>query len=211
LGPSSALLLPSMPWWVGTASDGLRAFIRCGEQLRHLPTGMIIVPAHDCPGHNFGDAEHPPRPRCAGSHVATSSYDRKSPKLTMILINWFAGRSGLACPFLALDPRSPARCSLVPATPNRIQSEAAFAHLCGAAPIPAAANAPTNTGSIAAVTVAPTMRSMLSFLARGQWPRSGSRPSACSSSDSGRCQGSELPAGSSSIACTGVSVGCVGS
>jgi hypothetical protein len=42
----------------------------------------------------------------------------------------------------------------------------------------------------------------------GQWPRSGSRPSAGSSSDSGRCQGSELSAGSSSIACTGVSVGC---
>jgi hypothetical protein len=45
----------------------------------------------------------------------------------------------------------------------------------------------------------------------GQWPRSGSRPSAGSSSDSGRCQGSELLAGSSSIACTGVSVGCAGS
>ena len=85
---------------------------------------------------------NPPRPRCAGSHVATSSYHRKSPKLTMILINWFAGRSGLARPFLALDPRSPARCSPVPATPNRIQSEAAFAHLCGAAPIRAAATHP---------------------------------------------------------------------
>jgi hypothetical protein len=45
----------------------------------------------------------------------------------------------------------------------------------------------------------------------GQWPRSGSGPSAGSSSDSGRCQGSELLAGSSSIACTGVSVGCAGS
>jgi hypothetical protein len=45
----------------------------------------------------------------------------------------------------------------------------------------------------------------------GQGRRSGSRPSAGSSSESGCCQGSELSAGSSSIACTGVSVGCAGS
>jgi hypothetical protein len=48
---------------------------------------------------------------------------------------------------------------------DRIKSEAAFVHLCGAAPIPPAADAPTDTGSIAVVTVAPTMRSTLSFSA----------------------------------------------
>ena len=48
---------------------------------------------------------------------------------------------------------------------DRIKSEATFAHLCGAAPIPAAADAPTDTASTAAVTVALTMRSTSSFLA----------------------------------------------
>jgi hypothetical protein len=45
----------------------------------------------------------------------------------------------------------------------------------------------------------------------GQGSLSGSCPPAGSSSESGCCQGSKLSAGSCSIACSGVSVGCAGS
>jgi hypothetical protein len=41
-------------------------------------------------------------------------------------------------------------------TPQRLRSEAAFAHRCGAAPIPASSAAPTATDSIAAATAEPT-------------------------------------------------------
>jgi transposase len=42
--------------------------------------------------------------------------------------------------------------------PQRLRSEAAFAHLCGAAPSPRPRAAPTATGSIAAATAGPTTR-----------------------------------------------------
>jgi transposase len=54
-----------------------------------------------------------------------------------------AASDGLLSPLLALDPKSPAQV-LLSAGDNvdRIKSEAAYAHLCGAAPIPPAAEAP---------------------------------------------------------------------
>jgi len=72
------------------ATNQIKALIVIGPaQLRHLPTGMIIAAcARLRPGRNLGDAERPPRQRCAGSHVAISSYQRELPTLTMSLINW---------------------------------------------------------------------------------------------------------------------------
>ena len=69
-------------------------------------------------------------PRCLFAARATGHQDRaaptrtsppaairrKSPRLTMSLINWSTGSLQRCSPFLALDPRSPARCSPVPAT-----------------------------------------------------------------------------------------------
>jgi hypothetical protein len=54
------------------------------EQLRHLPTLKLIAAcARLRPGHQLGDTEHAPRPRCADWLVAINSSLKRSPKPTM--------------------------------------------------------------------------------------------------------------------------------
>ncbi len=80
----------------------------------------------------------PPRPRCADSPAATSSSPKRSPKPTTSLHQLVArGRARL----LALPGVGPEVAGQLLTSagdnPDRITSEAAFAHLCGVAPIPA--------------------------------------------------------------------------
>jgi hypothetical protein len=124
-----------------------------------------LWPAHDCPGHNFGDAEQPTKTalrRLARRHqqlsqeIAEADHD----------LDQLVRRSLRPCsplPGVGPEVASQVLTSAGDPEPDPVRSRLR-------APLrrradPRSSNAPTNTGSIAAVTVAPTMRSMLSFLA----------------------------------------------
>jgi transposase len=156
------------------ATNQIKALIVTGPaQLRekpgHLPTGMIIAGcARLRPATISAMQSRPPRPRCAASHVASNGYQKKSPKPTMSLINWCTRSLRHCLPFLALGPRSPGQVlTSAGDNLNQIKSEAAFAHLCGAAPIPAtpATDAHAGTDLTVAATEAPTTPSTSSFSA----------------------------------------------
>ena len=137
------------------------------EQLRHLPTPKIIaVCARLRPGHQLGDPDH-------AAKTALRRLARRHQQLWEEITeadHEIAQLVGEAAPaLLALLGVGPevAGQLLTSAGDNldRITSEAAFAHLCGPAPVPAVAAAPTDTGWIAVGTMAPTMRSTLLCLA----------------------------------------------
>ena len=145
------------------ATNQIKALIVTGpaqlrEQLRYLPLGWSLRPAHDCALATISAMPNrPPRPRCAGSHVATSSYQRKSLRLTMSSINWSTRSLQRCSPFLALDPRSPARCSPVPATTRTGSSPKPPSRTSAASRrSPPAADAPAGTALTVAVTAAQT-------------------------------------------------------
>jgi transposase len=101
------------------------------EQLRQLPTlKMIAACARLRPGHQLGDTEHA---------TALRRLARRHQQLSEEIAgaDQEPGRAGLACP-PGIGPEVAGQV-LISAGDNfdRIQSEAAFAHLCGAAPIPA--------------------------------------------------------------------------
>jgi transposase len=137
------------------------------EQLRQLPTlKMIAACARLRPGHQLGDTEHATKTalrRLARRHQQLSEEIAGADQELHQLVHQVAPAL-LALP--GVDPRSPARCSSAPVT-----------ILTGSSPKPPlrtsaaprrslpAADAPPDTASTAAVTVAPTMRSTLSFLA----------------------------------------------
>ena len=109
------------------------------EQLRHLPTGMIIAAcARLRPGQNLGDAEQATKtalPRLARRHQQLSEEIAEADHELDQLVHQ------VAAALLALPGVGPEVAGQVLTSagdnPNRITSEAAFAHLCGAAPIPA--------------------------------------------------------------------------
>jgi transposase len=126
------------------ATNQIKALIVTGpaqlrEQLRHLPTGMIIAAcARLRPGHNLGDAEQATKTalrRLARRHQQLSEEIAEADHELDQLVHQVA--PGL----LALPGVGPEVAGQVLTSagdnPNRIKSEAAFAHLCGAAPIPA--------------------------------------------------------------------------
>jgi transposase len=136
------------------------------EQLRHLPTLKLIAAcARLRPGHQLGDTEHATKTalrRLARRHQQLSEEIAEADQELHQLVHQVAP----ALLFPELDPKSPARCSSAPAT-TLTGSSPKPPSRTSAAPrrSPPAADAPTDTGSIAAVTVAPTMPSTLSFLA----------------------------------------------
>ena len=109
------------------------------EQLRHLPTGMIIAAcARLRPGQNLGAAEQATKtalPRLARRHQQLSEEIAEADHELDQLVHQ------VAAALLALPAVGPEVAGQVLTSagdnPNRITSEAAFAHLCGAAPIPA--------------------------------------------------------------------------
>ena len=109
------------------------------EQLRHLPTlKMIAACARLRPGHQLGDTEHATKTalrRLARRHQQLSEEITEADQELQQLVHQVAPA------LLALPGVGPevAGQVLISAGDNfdRIKSEAAFAHLCGAAPIPA--------------------------------------------------------------------------
>ena len=136
------------------------------EQLRHLPTGMIIAACARLRPWPQSRRCRTLRPRRAGSHVATSSYQKKSPRLNMSLINWSTRSLRRCLPFQALGPRSPARCSPVPVTTRTGSSPKPPLRTSAARRrSPPAADAFAGTDLIVAATEAPTTPSTSSFSA----------------------------------------------
>ena len=126
------------------ATNQIKALIVTGpaqlrEQLRHMPTGMIIAAcARLRPGHNLGDAEQATKTalrRLARRHQQLSEEIAEADHELDQLVHQVAPA------LLALPGVGPEVAGQVLTSagdnPNRIKSEAAFAHLCGAAPIPA--------------------------------------------------------------------------
>jgi transposase len=109
------------------------------EQLRHLPTLKLIAACSRLrPGHQLGDAEHATKTalrRLARRHQQLSEEIAEADQELHQLVHQVAPA------LLALPGVGPevAGQVLISAGDNldRIKSEAAFAHLCGAAPIPA--------------------------------------------------------------------------
>jgi transposase len=133
----------------------------------HLPSlKMIAACARLGPGHQLGDTAHAVKTalrRLARRHQQLSEEITEADQELDQLVHQVAPA------LLALRGVGPEVAGQVLITTgdnlDRIKSEAAFARLCGAAPIPASSGRTHDTGSIAAVTVEPTMRSTLSFLA----------------------------------------------
>jgi hypothetical protein len=154
-------------------SSAVKARRQATNQIKALivtaacPLGWSLRPAHDCALATISAMPNrPPRPRCAGSHVATSSYQKKSPKLTMSLINWSTRSLRHCSPFLALGPRSPAKCSPVPATTRTGSSPKPPSRTSAARRrSPPAVDAPAGTDLTVAATEAPTTPSTSSFSA----------------------------------------------
>ena len=126
------------------ATNQIKALIVTGpaqlrEQLRHLRTGMIIAAcARLRPGHNLGDAEQATKTalrRLARRHQQLSEEIAEADHELDQLVHQVAPA------LLALPGVGPEVAGQVLTSagdnPNRIKSEAAFAHLCGVAPIPA--------------------------------------------------------------------------
>jgi transposase len=109
------------------------------EQLRHLPTlKMIAACAQLRPGHQLGDTEHAIKTalrRLARRHQQLSEEIAEADQELHQLVHQVAP-SLLALPGVGPEVAGQV---LISAGDNfdRIKSEAAFAHLCGAAPIPA--------------------------------------------------------------------------
>lgn len=109
------------------------------ERLRHLPTLKLIAACSRLrPGHQLGDAEHATKTalrRLARRHQQLSEEIAEADQELHQLVHQIAPA------LLALPGVGPevAGQVLISAGDNldRIKSEAAFAHLCGAAPIPA--------------------------------------------------------------------------
>jgi transposase len=112
---------------------------RLREQLRHLPTLKLIAACAQLrPGHQLGDTEHATKTalrRLARRHQQLSAEITEADQELHQLVH------EVAPALLALPGVGPevAGQVLISAGDNldRIKSEAAFAHLCGAAPIPA--------------------------------------------------------------------------
>jgi transposase len=126
------------------ATNQLKSLIVTGptqlrEQLRHLPTLKLIAAcARLRPGHQLGDTEHATKTslrRLARRHQQLSGEITEADQELHQLVHQTAPA------LLALPGVGPevAGQVLISAGDNfdRIKSEAAFAHLCGAAPIPA--------------------------------------------------------------------------
>ena len=109
------------------------------EQLRHLPTlKMIAACARLRPGHQLGDTEHATKTalrRLARRHQQLSEEITEADQELHQLVQQ-AAPALLALPGVGPEVAGQV---LISAGDNfdRIKSEAAFAHLCGAAPIPA--------------------------------------------------------------------------
>jgi transposase len=116
------------------ATNQIKALIVTG----HLPTGMVIAAcARLRPGHNLGDAEQATKTalrRLARRHQHLSKEIAEADHELDQLVHH-------APELLALPGVGPEVAGQVLTSagdnPNRIKSEAAFAHLCGVAPIPA--------------------------------------------------------------------------
>lgn len=141
------------------ATNQIKALIVTGPaQLRHLPTGIVIAAcARLRPGHNLGDAEQATKialRRLARRHQQLSEEIAGADHELDQLVHHVAPE------LLDLPGVGPEVASQVLTNagdnPNRITSEAAFAHLCGVAPIPPAADAPADTGLTVAVTATQT-------------------------------------------------------
>jgi transposase len=109
------------------------------EQLRHLPTLKIIAAcARLRPGHQLGDTEHATK---TALRRPARRYQQLSEEITEADQELHQLVQQAAPALLALPGVGPevAGQVLISAGDNfdRIKSEAAFAHLCGAAPIPA--------------------------------------------------------------------------
>ena len=126
------------------ATNQIKALIVTGpaqlrEQLRHLPTGMVIAAcARLRPGHHLGDAEQATKTalrRLAHRHQQLSEEIAEADHELDQLVHQVAPE------LLALPGVGPEVAGQVLTSagdnPDRIKSEAAFAHLCGVAPIPA--------------------------------------------------------------------------
>lgn len=126
------------------ATNQIKALIVTGparlrEQLRYLPTGMVIAAcARLRPGHNLGDAEQATKTalrRLARRHQQLSEEIAQTDNELDQLVH------RVAPALLALPGVGPEVAGQVLTSagdnPNRITSEAAIAHLCGVAPIPA--------------------------------------------------------------------------
>jgi transposase len=109
------------------------------EQLRHLPTLKLIAAcARLRPGHQLGDTEHATKTalrRLARRHQQLSEEITEADQELHQLVQQ-AAPALLALPGVGPEVAGQV---LISAGDNfdRIKSEAAFAHLCGAAPIPA--------------------------------------------------------------------------
>jgi len=115
------------------AMNQLRALLLTGpaelrEQLRQLrPTELVATCARLRPTADPADPEQASRPRCAGWPDVTSSSPRRSATPTATSRRWSTPPARGCSPCSASGSTSP----------DRLHSEAAFAHLCGVAPIPA--------------------------------------------------------------------------
>jgi transposase len=109
------------------------------EQLRHLPTMKLIAACTRLrPGHQLGDTEHATKTalrRLARRHQQLSEEIAEADQELHQLLHQ-AAPALLALPGVGQEVAGQV---LISAGDNldRIKSEAAFAHLCGAAPIPA--------------------------------------------------------------------------
>lgn len=116
-----------------TAPSALR------DRLRGLPTGLLIdTLARTRPAGDLTDRPARPRRHFAASPGATRPFSRRSKRPTRTWLPSWPGRhpASLHCPGVGTETAGQL---LITAgdNPDRLRSEASFAHLCGAAPIPA--------------------------------------------------------------------------
>ena len=126
------------------ATNQIKALLVTGpaelrEQLRHLRTPMIIATcARLRPGHQLGDPEHATKTalrRLARRHQPLSE---EIADADQELTSWSATWRPSCLSFRGVGPEVAGQLlTSAGDNPDRITSEAAFAHLCGVAPVPA--------------------------------------------------------------------------
>jgi transposase len=139
------------------------------EQLRHLPTFKLIATcARLRPGHLLGDTDHATKTalrRLARRHQQLSEEITEADQELHQLVHQ-AAPALLALP--GVGPEVAGQ-MLISAGDNldRIKSEAAFGHLCGAAPIPASMSTSTGSRGIAEPSIAQSGASLRDLMSHG--------------------------------------------
>ena len=135
-----------------TGADDLRT-----RFARHTPAALItgLASLRPRPGSTVGYAT-----RIALRELGRRAQflDGQLTRLDELIVPLVTARAPGLLALYGIGPRTAALLLIAAGDhPGRLHSEAAWAHLCGAAPIPASSGKPPATGSTLAVTARPTM------------------------------------------------------